>query len=482
MAGASILNSVRELIRKYRWTFLAGSVAAVALRLLFIVRFANINGDSLIYADIANNWLHHGVFALTENGVPVATLIRVPGYPAFMAAIFALFHTTSMLPILYVQMFVDLATCFVVAALAWEFFQSEGTARVAFVLAAACPFTANYIALPLTETLAIFFTAFAILLALKGTRAIEEKRSAWRAWAGSGLAIGAGILLRPDGGLLLVSIGLWLVSRSVSDADGKRYFAAALVVTVISVAPLAPWTVRNWRMFHVIQPLAPRYANSPDEYVPAGFNHWVKTWMVEYVSVEDVFWKVSTETPGETVYLSSLPPRAFDSAEERERTEQLLSEFNNTLMLTPETDAGFAELARERIAHKPLRYYVWLPMLRATDMWLRPRTEMLPVEPRWWTFDDPLESWIAIAYGTLNLLLVAAAVVGVRFRAVRGYGLLLGFMLLRTMFFSTIENPEPRYMLECFPVILVIAAAALHSSYENLRERFGKRAVAKIAA
>ena len=27
---------------------------------------------------------------------------------------------------------------------------------------------------------------------------------------------------------------------------------------------------------------------------------------------------------------------------------------------------------------------LWLPFLRTADMWLRPRTELLDVETRWW--------------------------------------------------------------------------------------------------
>jgi hypothetical protein len=104
---------------------------------------------------------------------------------------------------------------------------------------------------------------------------------------------------------------------------------------------------------------------------------------------------------------------------------------------------------------------------------------MLPIEPRWWTFDDERESWIAIAYGGLNLLLVAAAIFGfAKFRNVRIYGLLLGFVLLRSVFFSTIENPEPRYTLECFPVILVMAAAAI----QLVTERFRLRSREKVTA
>lgn len=450
---------------------MVATAAGIALRMLFILKFQNINGDSLIYADIATNWLNHGTFALTDMGVPVPTLIRLPGYPAVIAVLFTLFHTTDLTPVLYAQMLVDLGTCFIVAALALELFSAR-VARVAFVLAALCPFTANYAALPLTETLAIFFTALALLLAAKAARLNEHKY-----WAGCGLAIGAGILLRPDGVLLLFALMIFLVWRFLVEPERKRFVVAALIVGLVSVAPLVPWTIRNWQVFHVFQSLAPRYANAPTEYVAVGFNHWVKTWMAEYVSVEDVFWKVSTETQGEAIEFEKIPPRAFDSVEEREKTAQLIGELNQTLMLSPLMDAKFAELAKERTQRAPFRYYVWLPALRITDMWLRPRTEMLPIEPRWWEFDDEQESAIAIGLGTVNLLLVLAAIVGfVKFRQIRIYGLLLGFVLLRSVFLASIENPEPRYTLECFPVILVMASAAIQCGWESLRRRRHTRA------
>jgi hypothetical protein len=32
------------------------------------------------------------------------------------------------------------------------------------------------------------------------------------------------------------------------------------------------------------------------------------------------------------------------------------------------------------------------------------------------------------------------------------------FVLLRTAFLTTIETPEPRYVLECYPILLAFAA------------------------
>src|SRR5207245_7480816 len=157
-------------------------------------------------------------------------------------------------------------------------------------------------------------------------------------------------------------------------------------------APLMPWTARNWLAFHQFQPLTPRYANNPWDYVPIGFNRWVKTWIADYVYVVEIYW----HAPGEKIESEKLPARAFDSAEQKQRTVELLDSYNQSTEIDPELDAQFAQLAQERIRARPLRYYVWLPELRIADMWLRPRTELLPADPRWWEFNDDLK-WSALS-------------------------------------------------------------------------------------
>ena len=81
--------------------------------------------------------------------------------------------------------------------------------------------------------------------------------------------------------------------------------------------------------------------------------------------------------------------------------------------LTPELDARFAALAATRVHAAPLRYYVWLPAVRIADMWLRPRAELLPSDPRWWEFDDEVP-WliVSIVFGLVNLAYVGMAAAG----------------------------------------------------------------------
>jgi hypothetical protein len=46
---------------------------------------------------------------------------------------------------------------------------------------------------------------------------------------------------------------------------------------------------------------------------------------------------------------------------------------------------------------------------------------------------------------------------------VRYAGLLVGFVVLRSLFLGTLENPEPRYTLECYPVVIFFASLLWHS-------------------
>jgi len=480
--------TVLELVRKDVRFFLAATLAGLALRLVFVLHFPAVVDDSRLYADIAENWLQHGVYGITNSGEVVPTLSRLPGYPAFLAAVFAIFGWSNFRAVLLLQVLFDLGTCFLIADLARRMI-SERAAKFAFVLAALCPFLANYSAAALTETLEIFFTTLALDLALRGMAKIAGNANSMRRstiWLGCGLSTGACILLRPDGGILFAAIGtyflLMLLGRafhrhSVGETAAESrpasrtlpILSAGIIFTIGCFGPLVPWTLRNLHTMHRFQPLAPRYANDSDELVMTGFNRWTKTWIADYTSVQEIYWRV----PGDEIDVTRLPTRAFDSTQQRDETERIISDYNQGHEVTPELDARFAALAAARVKAAPLRYYVWLPALRIADMWLRPRTELLPSDPRWWEFnDDPVWLTVSIFFGLLNLAYVAMAAIGfLQSRTVFGVGLLVFFVAIRSLFLGTLENPEPRYTLECYPVIVIVAAAFLISKTNHYKQK-----------
>lgn len=455
-----------QLLQRHRTFFLVFATAGIAVRFLFFFYFPAVTDDSRVYADFAANWLQHGILGHTESGQIVPTDTRLPGYPAFLAVVFALFGVGNFRAVLLIQIFVDLGTCFLIADLTRRTV-SERAAQIAFVLATLCPFLANYAAAALTETLEIFFTVLAFDCVVTGLDLDESSGSAWKAWFGAGLAVGAAILLRPDGGILLIGISFYLMFLIWKRFNVKRsilpIIRAGAIVGFVAVAPLVPWTIRNFHTLHQFQPLAPRYANEQGELAMRGFNRWVKTWIADYASVEEIYWLV----PGDKIDAAKLPARAFDTRLQREATLALIADYNQNQDLTRDLDVRFGQLAAERIQSRPVRYYLTLPALRITDMWMRPRTELLPPDVRWWEFnDDPKSSAMAVAFGVINLAYVGIALVGVIHKrsTIRYAGLLLSFVILRSLFLGTLENPEPRYTLECYPVVIVLATVMIARS------------------
>ena len=464
-----------SLLRRHRRFFLGTALAGLALRLFFVIYFPAVTDDSRVYADFASNWLQHGIYGNTQSGEIVPSDTRLPGYPGFLAGIFALLGPGSLRAVMLAQVLVDLGTCFIIADLTRRIV-SERAAKYSFLLAVLCPFLANYAAAVLTETLEVFFTVMALDCAVAGLAHLNEGRIQWKAWAGSGLSIGACILLRPDGGIVLIAVILYLAwvgwKQWREHSNPVPIIKAAALTGLLALAPLVPWTMRNFRTLHHFQPLAPRYATEEDETAPRGFNRWVATWIVDYVSVEEIYWNV----PGDKIDPDKLPARAIDSEMQREAILALTADYNESHDLTADLDNRFGELAAQRIREHPVRYYVVLPVLRIADMWLRPRTELLPSDPRWWEFNDETRgSIIAVATGLLNLAYIGAAFLGVvwRFSSARYAGLLIGFVVLRSVFLGTIENPEPRYTLECYPVVILLAAKVA-SDWRSRSEQAGK--------
>jgi hypothetical protein len=254
-------------------------------------------------------------------------------------------------------------------------------------------------------------------------------------------------------------------------AQAKRLATIAAVCALLAAAPFAAWTWRNWHTFHVVEPLAPRYANDPGQNTYPGWQSWVKTWCLDWVSTYQIYWEV----PGDRFELSDLPTRAFDTPAQYAETAAIAAKYNDrdkARGIQPDVDADFARLAAERTAAHPWRTHVWLPLGRVADMWLRPRVENIDVDIDWWVWENHhAETRFSWEYAGLNLLYLALGAVGLWLRP-RFWRAMLAYMILRSALLLTVEAPETRYTLECFPMLFALGGVALSAGARQIAARF----------
>jgi hypothetical protein len=529
--------------------------------------------DGRVYAQIARNVLEQHAYSHESEPPYVPTLIRLPGYPLFLAGVYSIFGHGDNTAVRIVQALIDTASCGLIALIAFLWEPDERRKRrssiAALALAAVCPFTTIYVATILPETLTVFSAVAMCLTATLALMATTQRSAKWL-WAATGLVSGVSVLFRPDSGLFALAIGITLVVTTLlrsSDVklSGKREellyrsarasYLGALFSLAFCLA-LAPWTIRNFRIFHFFQPLAPAHAEMPGEFVPRGYFTWVRTWIDDTRYIGPALWALETAP----IKLTDIPDHAFDSAEEEQRVAALLEKYNhpseepdlftepgsqgvptppadqpnqkanepanptnessttdetegtdktdggdesdegdasdqtdeNTpseqsvdqpVEMTPEIDAGFARIAQQRIARHPFRYYVWLPLKRARSLWFDTHSQYYPFEGELiplsdLDYDIHQQYWLPL-FAALTFIYTLLGIAGGWFLSqtrdfIARQWLLLALLMifLRLGFFATLENPEPRYVVEIFPFLSVlggIAAVRIGALLKNSR-------------
>ena len=483
-------------------------LVALGFRLFIALRLPNDEpDDGRVYAQTAINVLEQHVFSHENQPPYVPSIIRLPGYPLFLAGVYKLFGHGNNTAVRVVQAGIDTLTCVLVALVAFEWAVDEErkhrAALIAFGLAAVCPFTAIYVATVLTEVPTNFLAVAMVLTATFGFKASDDTDNTDRRkivlwWVVTGVIAGLAVLFRPDSGLFAAAIGGTLVVWALFRRRVKSFFVSSALFSVAFCLVLVPWTIRNYRVFHLFQPLAPTHGEMPGEFVPRGYLLWLRTWLDDSRYIGPVLWAEDTRP----IPITAFPASAFDSNEERERVAALLEKYNSSssvssvaeedtddedeeedeveeaeaepeepdVEMTPEIDAGFAQLGQERRARSPFRYYVVLPLKRAKTLWCDTHSQYYPFNGELLPLKDldyniHQQYWLPL-FAVLTALYSLLGVVGAgllwlsRSRDARMWVLLAALVIfVRLGFFATLENPEPRYTVELFPFLIILAGA-----------------------
>lgn len=217
------------------WIF----IAALSLRLVFALATpveSLAAGDQAEYVTIANNLLDGHGFAIAP-GVP--TPARAPGYPAFVAAVYAV-SGRSPRAVLLAQAVLGAATCVLLLWLLRETVEDEKAARLGAILLAGYPILIYYSCRLLSESLFTFLMAASMLLLARHARRDRPLEAAL-----SGLVLGLAALVRP--GVVLMpwlTLGLLLLA-------GRRRALAWIGYAAAFYLTLLPWTMRNQELFGV---------------------------------------------------------------------------------------------------------------------------------------------------------------------------------------------------------------------------------------
>ncbi|MCA1558346.1 MAG: glycosyltransferase family 39 protein, partial [Acidobacteria bacterium] len=280
---------------------------ALSIRIGFVVAFPDPLQDPR-YRPTAINILEGNGFSMDTRPPHRPSEAAVPGYPLFIAAVYAVFGRTET-AILLSQAVLDLPTCLLVAFVSFRL-APPGIKKSAALWALTIyglfswP-TIVWIARIHVETLTIFFMMIAVALA-----AVAMRKGLWY-WIGAGLFCSLAILTRPDSVLLLAAFILFLLLQL---AQKRRQECALHLIgfCLVVALSLAPWVVRNYLSLGKFQPLASEYGCPQECLFPTGYLWWVRTWIKDETYFDYAF--TPPWTPGGAFFdPGGLPPGTYDS-------------------------------------------------------------------------------------------------------------------------------------------------------------------------
>lgn len=401
-------------------------VAGVALRLLTwsLVDYRIDTGDASSYLHTAHNLLEFGVYSEETGSPPPLSHLRPPLYATFVAGALAIIDSPWTVRVL--QLLVSLVTAFLAARLASRW--SERHASWVWGVMMLSPFEAVFTGALLSETM----TAVLMLAATTALVATPSLRNV----ALGGLFAGLTILCRDIySPLMLAAAGALLLRTSL---PLRTRLLHAVVVVVVAIAVIAPWSIRN-------HGISGRWGLSAGR---LGYSLWIGTW-----AVNDEF------TYGDAAGLDRVyPPEAFGSAEEQAKVTPALAPTAER----NESDRVLKEVALERLTQHPVRTLgIWFK--RAPKLWLGTRFEIFELNksllPRgtlqWKAAKGSL--WI------LNALLLLAALAGtvIVLRTRRAELWVLLPIVYSTAVYFPLNSFESRYSQPVMAFVAILAAEAL---------------------
>lgn len=232
----------------WKWTavLLTGAIGLRALSVILFSASLGVNREWGFYTLVQSWFLGHGYTFANELGC--ASAYRSPGFLFFLTATYLLFGFGNFLAQAIIQNIVAVILVYLVYRLAWRVSNDRRVGWIAGAVTALHPYTFYHYTQYYHTVFSATFLAGLFLMLLRLERTKKLRDAAWTGVLIALLAYVQGTILP-----LMPFLSLWLLWRW-HWAWGKA-IAAVSVMAIVSMAIIAPWTIRNWQVFHRFIPL-----------------------------------------------------------------------------------------------------------------------------------------------------------------------------------------------------------------------------------
>lgn len=342
------------------------------------------------------------------------------------------------------------------AVLLWWLSTQGGGTAVTLALGSGLllqPWTSGFVLLPGSDTLNLLALTIAVMAAAAALARRSSSRTRWLAWL-LGLAMAVSLLLRGESIAWLGLLALWsgyLLWREGRAAAPAWFGAWAPVIAALALGIAYSSYVRGdpnlWRTDH-------------QSFAENGVNRWLRTWPGDELTKTNIafYW-----FRGLHLDMDYVPAVAIRQPDQAERIQQALAQSPKDAPMPEAVQAQFAQLASENRAREPWMATLWVPLAHLHAMLMQ--SSAYPEVAR-------LLDRVAPGLGSLALaLLRAGIVVGLlllllhwrRLRDRPGLPALVliavSALLARMGLFAILLNyPENRYLLPCWPLLLILSA------------------------
>jgi hypothetical protein len=457
-----------DAIKKRRFAAAAALAAVLAFRLALVASWHKPGGDGVQYYRMAQELRRANRLAFAPPPAPLA-YSRLPAYPAFLAYAAAPGRSWALEPHVVAaviwNVLLDLGTALLVLGILRERKLDARAGRAGFILTLACPTLWLVSCYALTETTSAFLGTLEIYLAV---RALRSRPLLFAALAG--VVAGVSQMMRADALTFAPGAALALLAL---EAPLRRRIAALALFGAAAAAAFAPWPLRNLAEFGHPYPFSSTWRRMDGTPLGDGTMAWTRTWSSSQPGEAFFDLILANNMPWDLNRPGIIMPAMYDSEAEHQRIIEIVRRYN-TERLSPAVDEEFRKLADERRARAPLRFYLTLPLKRIARLWSPAPEWELPLQVRWLGLPAirPVFGWLDRAL--FALALAGAVILWRRGAAARLTALIcLACVGARTVLyaFAIPHGVGGRYLVEAFPLMIVLAAVSVDALAAALARR-----------